>query len=270
MLPIPTLMFSMRPYLSHEHPIRFAHRGSRVLWPENTMVAFQGAVDLGLRYIETDLHLSRDGRVVVFHDDHLDRLTDGVGKVWEWDWEHLRHLDAAHHFGEPQGYPLRGQDVGIPLFEEVVFTFPDCLFNLDLKQPGMEQVTAEEVRRLGVFDRVLIGSFHGSRVRRFRRITEGRVATSAGPAEIAGVLAASLLGKAPGRADALQIPLQAGAFPMVSRHLVNAAHRAGKHVHVWTVNGAEEMHRVLDLGVDGIMTDRPDLLNEVLAERSEQ
>ncbi len=232
------------------------------------MVAFQGAVDLGYRYIETDVHLSRDGRVVLFHDDDLDRLTDGVGKVWEWDWQHLRQLDAAHHFGADHGYPLRGRDIGIPLFEDVVNTFPNCLFNLDLKQSGMEYALAEDVERLGATDRVLIGSFHGSRIRRFRRVAAGRVATSAGPAEIARVVAASLLGRAPGAADALQVPQKVGPLAMAGRRFIAAAHHVGKHVHVWTVNDTEDMHYLLNLGVDGIMTDRPDLLNDVLAERN--
>ena len=98
----------MKPYLLHEHPLRFAHRGSRVLWPQNTMTAFQGAVDLGYCYLETDLHVSRDGRVVVFHDDGLEHLTDGAGKVWDHDWSYLRTLDAAHHFDPEHGHPRRG------------------------------------------------------------------------------------------------------------------------------------------------------------------
>jgi glycerophosphoryl diester phosphodiesterase len=265
--PIPTLTVRMRPYLSHEHPIRFAHRGSRLLWPENTMVAFQGAVDLGYRYLETDVHLSRDRRVVIFHDDRLERLTDGVGNVWNWDWQHLQHLDAAHHFDAEHGYPLRGRDVSIPLFEEMVGSFPNCLFNLDLKQAGIEQAVAEEIERLGVVDRVLIGSFHGRRIRRFRGITKGRVATSAGPGEIAGVVAGSFCGRAPGAADAFQVPEKVGPIRLVGRRLITAAHGAGKHVHVWTVNDVEGMNRLLDLEVDGIITDRPDLLNRVLQER---
>ena len=258
----------MRPYLSHEHPIRLAHRGSRVLWPENTLTAFQGAVDLGYRYIETDLHVSADGVVVVFHDDHLDGLTDGTGMVWDREWPDLARLDAAHHFAPEQGYPRRGTGIGIPRFADVVAAFPGICWNLDLKQPGIEQAVADEVRRLGVEDRVLIGSFHDRRIREFRSITGGRVATSAGPRETARARTASAAGRRPrGRADAFQVPERAGPLRVVSRRFVAAAHRAGKHVHVWTVNEAAAMHRLLDLGVDGIVTDRPDVLNAVLEER---
>lgn len=256
----------MRPYLSHEHPIRLAHRGSRLLWPENTMVAFQGAVDLGYRYIETDVHLSRDGRVVVFHDDGLERLTDGSGRVWDHDWAELRRFDAACRFDEAGDFPLRGRGVSIPLFEEAVAAFPDVLWNIDLKQAGIESAVAEVVGRLGLEDRVLIGSFHDARIRRFRRLTEGRVATSAGPREVAAAWSAAGVGSGPrGAADAYQVPERGGV--LVTRRFVTAAHRAGKQVHVWTVNDPAIMHRLLDQGVDGIVTDRPDLLNAVVEAR---
>jgi len=135
------------------------------------MMAFQGAVDLGYRYLETDLHVSRDRRVVIFHDDTLERLTNGIGRFWDHDWERLQTLDAAHQFDKAGGYPLRGRGIQMPLLEEALRTFPDGMFNLDLKQPRIEAVVAEEVRRLGAEDRVLIGSFHDARIRHFREIT---------------------------------------------------------------------------------------------------
>jgi len=232
------------------------------------MTAFQGAAGLGYAYIETDLHVTRDGRVVVFHDDRLERLTDGTGKVVEWRWEDLRRLDAAHHFDPGKGHPRRGRGIGIPLFEEALQAFPGIHFNVDLKQTGIEQVVADEIARLGAGDRVLIGSFHGSRIKRFREITGRSVATSAGPAEVAGALAAARLGRPmPGEADAFQVPERQGPLRVVTERFIAAAHRAGKQVHVWTVNEPAAMHRLLDLGVDGIVTDRPDLLGEVVAGR---
>ena len=250
----------MKPYLTHEHPLRFAHRGSRLLWPQNTMVAFQGAVDLGYRYLETDVHVSHDRRVVVFHDDGLERLTDGRGKVWDHDWSYLRTLDAAHLFDPVHGHPLRGSGVGVPLLEEVLAAFPDACLNVDLKQEGIEQVVADEILRLGAEDRVLIGSFHDRRVRRFRVVSRGRVATSAGPQEVARAVASATTRRAVTvAADALQVPPR-----VATRRLVTAAHLGDKQVHVWTVNDPAEMRRLLDLGVDGIVTDRPDLLNKVV------
>lgn len=259
----------MRPYLSHEHPIRLAHRGSRVLWPENTMGAFRGAIQLGYRYLETDVHVSSDGVVVLFHDDRLDRLTDGSGLVWDHPWDHLASLDAAYHFDPAGGYPLRGEGIGIPRLADLVAEFPEALVNIDLKQQGIEQVVSDEIFRLGIEDRVMIGSFRDARIRRFRRITGGRVATSAGPAETSRALAAAAAGGRPrGPADAFQVPERMGGLRVVGRRFVAAAHRAGKQVHVWTIDDPDDMHRLLDLGVDGIVTDRPDVLNRVLEERS--
>ncbi len=251
----------MKSYLTHEHPIRFAHRGSRLLWPENTMVAFQGAVDLGYRYIETDVHVSRDGRVVVFHDHTLERLTDGVGRFHEHDWDGLRHLDTAFRFDSGAGFPLRGTGVTMPLLADVVATFPDQLFNIDIKQPGIAEQVAEEVRRLGIGDRVLIGSFYDRRIRAFRRAAPG-VATSAGPAEVAGALVRRP--RTGVGADAYQVPERGAGLRIVTRRFLERAHSAGKQVHVWTVNDPADMRRLIDLGVDGIITDRPDLLNGVV------
>ena len=253
----------MKSFLTHEYPLRFAHRGSRVLWPENTMVAFQGAVDLGYRYIETDVHVSRDDRVVVFHDDSLEGLTDGVGKVADRDWNYLRRLDAASRFNPDDGLPLRGTGVAIPLLEDVVTTFPNVMFNIDLKQDGIARRVADEVRRLAISDRVLIGSFHGRRIRAFRRAVPD-VATSAGPIEVARALVSQRPG---GGADAFQVPERLGPIPIVTSRFIDAARIADKQIHVWTVNDPVDMRRLLDLGVDGIITDRPDLLNEVVRER---
>ncbi len=259
----------MRPFLSQEHPLRFGHRGSNLLQPQNTMAAFSWALGLGLRYLETDLHATRDGRVVTFHDDRLDLLTDGAGKVWDRDWEDLRALDAAYHFDAARGYPLRGTGVGIPLLEEVLTTYPQCLLNLDLKQEGMEHLLAAEIARLGAEDRVLVGSFHDRRLHRFRVASGGRVASSAGPSEVLAALGAARLGR-PRRspADAYQVPERSGPLRVVGKRFVETAHAAGKQVHVWVVNDPAAMHRLLDLGVDGIVTDRADLLVGVVAERA--
>lgn len=250
----------MKAYFSHEHPVRLAHRGSRVLWPENTMTAFQGAVDLGYRYLEIDVHVSRDNRVVVFHDDKLERLTDGVGRVWDRTWDELQALDTAYNFRPDEAFPLRGTGLTIPLLADLLQTFPEALLNIDLKQAGIEEVVAAEIQRLHAEDRVLIGSFRDWRIREFRRLTQGRVAVSAGPRELAQAVASCRVGlPVRGIADALQIPRR-----IASARLVDSAHKAGKQVHAWTVNDPDQMKALLALGIDGIITDRPDLLNEVV------
>lgn len=260
---------SDRPYLNAEHPIRFAHRGSRVLWPENTLHSFHQAVALGYRYIETDIRVTRDGVVVVFHDEDLERLTNGVGKVRDWDWDDLKHLDAAYNFS-PDGtdYPLRGTGITIPRLDETFDTFPKVRFNIDLKPKNAEWAVADVVVRKRRQDAVLIGGFIDARSSRFRRITKGTVATSAGSSTAMAMYAASRVGKTVRRqVDAYQLPdKMKGAS--IDKKLVDSIHAAGAHIHVWTVDEPDDMHRLLDLGVDGIVTDRPDVLNAVLTERS--
>ena len=254
-------------YLSAEYPIRFAHRGSRVLWPENTAEAFQGAIDIGYRYIETDVRISRDGVVVAFHDATLERTTNGVGSVDEWEFADLQRLDAAWWFDEDNGYPQRGSGVKIRSLAEGFEMWPEVRFNIDLKGPGLEWAVADVIKRHGREESTLIGSFVDHRIAKFRRITHGEIAVSAGPSNALAMLAASRLGRTVRRpVAAYQLPFNYKSVP-IDRKLVDAIHRADAQIHTWTVNEAADMHRLLDLGVDGIVSDRPDILNEVLRER---
>jgi glycerophosphoryl diester phosphodiesterase len=254
-------------YFSVEHPIRFAHRGGRRLWPENTMLAFGRAIDeLGYHYIELDVRLSADRVPVVFHDPTLDRTTDGGGPVAERTVAELRALDAAYRFAPEHEYPRRGTGAGIPTLDEVYRAWPELRINIDLKVPGAEWAVAEVIRANDAEHRSLLGSFNERRISRFRRITGGTVATSAGPVRAVQMWVASRLGMAPrGPVQAYQVTEQYTGLA-VDRRLVDAVHRSGAQLHVWTVNDGVDMRRLLDLGVDGIMTDRPDLLNEVLDE----
>ncbi len=255
-------------YLAREHPIRMAHRGSRILWPENTMTAFAGAVELGYHYVETDVRMTRDGIVVVFHDATLDRTTNGTGRIVDWLWEDLRHLDAGWSFEVDGDYPYRGRGVGIPRLEEVFATWPDLHLNLDLKASGIEWGVAEVIIGMDRRDSTLVASFHDQRIARFRRVTEGTVATSAGSRAAIAAWMASRLGKAFVQpVAAYQLPFDATGARL-DRRFVEAAHAAGAQVHAWTVNEPSDMARLLDMGVDGIITDRPDVLNEVLSKRS--
>jgi len=259
----------IRPALQHQAPLGIAHRGSRELWPENTMVAFQGAVDLGYRHLETDLHVTSDGVLVTHHDHTVDRTTDGTGRVSDYSVAELHTLDAAATFQRDGEYPNRGAGVTVPTLEELLSSFPDVVVTVDLKEKHLEPLLALLLSRHGWWDRVIVGSFSDRRLRRFRRETGGRVATSAGPAETARFLAWARAGRVPTiAADALQVPPSARRLTVVDRTTVAAAHAAMKQVHVWTVNEPAEMHRLFDLGVDGIITDRPDLLNDVIARRT--
>ena len=256
------------PYLSREYPLRLAHRGSRELWPENTMMAFQGAVDLGYRYIETDVQLTADDVVVVFHDNDLDRLTNANGPIRQWRWDDVRHLDAAWSFAPDEGYPLRASGCHLSTLEEVLIAYPDISFNIDMKCRGAEWPVADVIKRLGRDDTVLVAGSRDGRTARFRRLTGGRVATSAGAKTISVMWAASRVGRTIRRpVVAYQVPYD--YTPRLDRRFVDAVHEAGAHVHAWTVNDSAHMEALLDLGVDGIVTDRPDVLNDVLAARGD-
>jgi glycerophosphoryl diester phosphodiesterase len=252
-------------FFSVEHPIRFAHRGSRILWPENTMAAFAGAVEgLGYHYLEIDVRLTSDHIPVVFHDAKLNRTTSGTGKVIDHTLAEIRSVDAAYYFDPENDYPLRGTGIGVSTLEELYATWPDVRLNVDLKGPGEEWAVAEVIRAFDAEHRTLIGSFTDRRIARFRRITRGRVAVSAGPTAAASMYAASRVGRTIHRkVQAYQLPFNyRGA--KIDDKLIEAVHRAGAHLHLWTVNESDDMRRFIDMGVDGIVTDRPDLLNKVL------
>lgn len=232
------------------------------------MTAFQGAVDLGYRYLETDVRKTRDGVVAVFHDENLDRVTNGTGDVTDWLWEDVRRLDAAWSFSPAHGHPERGTGVTVPSLDELFTTFPDLHINIDLKGPQMEWAVADLVKRHRRAERTLIGSFSSRRIARFRRITRGEVPTSAGPTRAAIAWIAARFGATTrGSEVAFQVPFEHPLLRL-DRKYVDAVHASGAQLHAWTVNDAVTMHRILDLGVDGIITDRPDVLNDVLAERT--
>ncbi|MFV9672877.1 MAG: glycerophosphodiester phosphodiesterase [Acidimicrobiia bacterium] len=255
----------MSDFFSVEHPIRFAHRGSRILWPENTMHAFAGAVEeLGYHYLEIDVRLTSDHVPVVFHDAKLNRTTNGDGKVADHTLAEIQAVDAAYHFDPERDYPLRGTGIGVSTLEELYGTWPEVRLNIDLKGPGEEWAVAEVVRAFDAEHRTLIGSFTDRRIARFRRITRGRVAVSAGPTTAASMYLASRTGRTIHRkVQAYQLPFNyRGA--KIDDKLIDAVHRAGAHIHLWTVNEPDDMRRFIEMGVDGIVTDRPDLLNEVM------
>ena len=214
----------MKPFFSHEHPILMAHRGSRVLWPENTMMAFQGAIDLGCRYLETDLHATADGVLVCFHDDTLDRTTDATGQVVHRTFAELARIDAGYRHDPMGGFPFRGNGVRAPSLEEVATTFPDALFTLDLKQSGIEHLLVEMIDRLKLHERVIVGSFKDRRIARFRKLAGQSIASSAGPWEARALWMASRVGRSVNvRADALQVPVTYGRTTVVDARFVHAA-----------------------------------------------
>jgi glycerophosphoryl diester phosphodiesterase len=238
------------------------------------MAAFQGAVDLGYQYLETDLHATRDGVLVTIHDYTLDRTTDGSGWVSECTLQEVKRLDAGYRFSPDgdQTFPFRGKGLTVPTFAEVVEAFPQVRLNVDLKDegpPGVERL-ASFIEEHHLHDRILAACSQTKVIEEFRRRTGDRVATPSTNSEATRFWFASRLGltkflRCP--YDALQVPPRRGRLTVVDRCFVRAAHRRGLQVHVWTVDEPDEMRHLLDLGVDGLMSNRPDLLLDVLRSR---
>ena len=250
-------------------PLLMAHRGGSRLAPENTMAAFRHALDdWDADVLEMDVRLTADERLVVIHDDTVDRTTDGAGPIRRMTWEEAGDLDAGFRFRDLNGDPaFRGRDARIPLFDEVLETFPHTRIIVEPKAAEAARPLVDAIRFRGAEHRVLIGAVFES--------------TRTGARGYAGPWAASrtqvrrfwILHRVPvvgrwyvPRADAFEIPERSGRFQVVTPALVRAAHAANIAVHVWTVDDPDDMRRLLDWGVDGIQTDRPDLLADVLTD----
>jgi glycerophosphoryl diester phosphodiesterase len=248
----------VHPYLDHDGPIAMAHRGGAKhpdnIGYENSLHAFQNAVDLGYRYLETDLHATSDGVVIAFHDDRLDRVTDRTGVIAELPWSEVSKAKINGH--EP-----------IPRLDELLEHFPETRFNLDIKAEGGLEPAAKVLRAANAIDRICVSSFSQSRVRRIRKLLGPRLCTGYGEWEIALIRFLPFALNAAGAC--LQIPERYGALHVLTPGLVKRAHSRGKQVHVWTIDDPDAMHRLLDAGVDGIITDRTDLLRDVLKERGQ-
>jgi glycerophosphoryl diester phosphodiesterase len=214
--------------------------------------------------------LTADGVLVCFHDPTVDRTTNATGRVEHMTLEALQSLDAGYRHGTPDGFTFRESGAKVPTLEWLLTTFPDTSVVLDLKSDGLAEPLAVLIDDLGVHDRLIVGSFTDARLAKFRAITNGRVPTSVGPTHARLWVLASRVGRrAGGEADALQLPARMRGVRVVDERLVAAAHDAGLQVHVWTINEPTEMTRLLDMGVDGLVTDRPDLLKDLLIERRE-
>lgn len=262
-----------RPFMQHQRPLFFAHRGGSLLRPENTMPAFENGMSFGADALELDIQQSSDGELVVMHDPTLDRTTSGSGLVAKYTLDELRRFDAGYTFTTDNGatFPYRGQGITIPTLREVFERFPNTRINIDLKEstPEQEKRFWALIQEFEAEDRLCVGSFTYVEIARFRRLTGGLVATSASRPEVRNFLIAAVSHTTSWLRpayDALQVPDVYGAIRIVSRTTVEAAHRLGLEVHVWTVDERAHMQALLALGVDGLMTDRPDVLAETLAE----
>ena len=253
-------MSPSHPYLDWPGPIPFAHRGGTSRAPENTLPAFEHAVALGYRYLETDVHLTADGVLVAFHDPDLQRTCGVATTIAQSTWSELRELRVDGR--EP-----------IPLMSELLDRFPEARFNIDCKSDAAAPALVQLVRERELLARVCLGSFSHARLTKLRSLLGPDLLTCMSPQETARL---RLTGRITGTAQRVaQVPVHAASsgvgrrVTVVNERFVRAAHRGGSAVHVWTIDDPAEMHRLLDLGVDGIMTDRPEVLRAVLTERNE-
>ncbi len=250
-------------------PQLIAHRGGAGLAPENTMAAFRQAIEeWDADILEMDVRVTADGRVVVIHDEAVDRTTDGTGRVSEMNWARARELDAGFRFADPAGEAsFRGCGVRVPLFEEVLDAFPDTRIVVEPKAAEAAAPLVREIRAAGAEDRVLVGAeFEATRVgARGYRGPWGASRRQVAPFWFLHHIGLAGRWFAPA-ADGFQLPERSGRLRVVTPRLLRASRAANMPVYVWTVNDTEDMRRLLRWGADGIMTDRPDLLARVLSE----
>jgi glycerophosphoryl diester phosphodiesterase len=258
-----------------EWPVNMAHRGASALAPENTIEAFRLALEAGAGGLELDVHMTRDGHIVVIHDATVDRTTSGTGAVSEMTIDELRGPDAGYNFSPDGGptRPYRGRGSRVPTLEDVLHEFPGVAVNIDIKAggSGIEAAVLEVIREANSLDRVLVVSTSHATVKRFRRVSGGHVSTGASRWETGIFYLLSRLHLewlARPDYDALQVPPVHKGIPLVTPRFIAAAHSRGVRVDAWTINQPDDMRHLLDLGVDVIMTDRPGTLAEVLQRRA--
>jgi glycerophosphoryl diester phosphodiesterase len=247
------------PYLSGPHPRAYAHRGwhlDDLAGMENSLSGFRRAAQEGYRYLETDVHATSDGIVVVHHDSTLDRTTDATGPVAAQPWSAVSKARVGGR--EP-----------VTRLEDLLEELPEAFFNVDVKSDSAVEPIVALLRKAGALGRVCLASFSDNRLARLRRLAGPELLTSMGPRS-AGAL--WLAGRVPVaglavRGQVAQVPATQGPLRVVDERFVRVAHRLGLEVHVWTIDDAVEMRRLLDLGVDGLVTDRPDVLRDVLRSR---
>lgn len=244
-------------FLDHPGPIPFAHRGgaayAKNVGIENSMAAFANAVELGFRYLETDVHATSDGVLVAFHDYTLDRVTDRQGQIPSLPYDEVSKARIGGR--EP-----------IPLLSEILAAWPDVRVNIDAKSDGAVEPLAKVIREAKAEARVCVSSFSQERITRIRELLGPDLATGLGPPEIWRLKSRGRL-LLTTRAACVQVPIGWRGVRVVTRRFVRRAHDLGLQVHVWTIDEAVRMNALLDIGVDGIITDRPDILRDVLVQR---
>ncbi|MGL1891159.1 MAG: glycerophosphodiester phosphodiesterase [Spirochaetaceae bacterium] len=249
-----------------------AHRGDSKYFPENSMQAFQSAVDLGVDVIETDVHISSDGVVFVWHDDNSFKLDGNTANIATRSWSELKDLDLGFLFVDNDGKrPFSSQGIRLMKFIDVLKIFPKTRFNVDLKDKNSKLVTGmfNILKEENAFNRVVVASFHTENLKAIRRMSN-KVATSYGRSEVRLRVILSNIGllraasRFLGRSPVMQVPVISGSTTVITKYFIKVLHKRGIKVQVWTINEEDEMRRLYKMGVDGVMTDDPRLLLSVV------
>ncbi|HLO04761.1 MAG TPA: glycerophosphodiester phosphodiesterase [Symbiobacteriaceae bacterium] len=267
---------ALKPYLADSRPVILAHQGASAYAPSDTIESFKLGMQQGADIIETDLHMTKDGALVLAHDETVDRLTNGTGAIEEMTLAELRQLDFGYKFTpDGQTFPWRGKGVTIPTLEEVFQQFPGVRVNLELKLSStpMEPVLYELVKKYHMEDKVGIASFHAEPGPRYRALDGGVAARSASEKDMytfAGLWVPGLSFLWQPNVELFQLPTAQKVGPIEIRldtpRLIKAAHKVGVKVHYWTINDEATMRHLLEIGADGIITDRPDMAQKVMSE----
>ncbi len=273
--PLFTRKAAAMPYYTNPRPavMVIAHQGGDGVWPGNTLYAFEKAVEIGADVLEMDAHITKDGHIVLMHDAKVDRTTNGTGEVESMTLDELKTLDAAHDWTPDGGqtFPYRGQGITVPALEEVFQKFPNMRYTIEIKKATLPiaQPFCDLIRQYNMQDKVLVASFHDAAIAEFRQ-TCPEVATSASRGEVTPFV---LLGKVflsgwfSPQFQSLQVPWdpeESMNIPVMTARFIREAHAKGIAVEPWTVDDPELMKQYIEWGVDGIITDRPDIMIEVL------
>lgn len=265
--------------LQYDSPIILAHRGGSLIAPENTMVAFKNAAELGVHGFEIDIRLTKDEEIIVFHDEYVDRTTDGAGRVADMTLDELKLLDFGYHFiNEEQEYAYRGQGESVTTLRELFEQFPQMLINIDMKDSPetyegslIPSKLWRLIEEMGAQHRVVVTSFFDEQIDRFNLYAQNNVALGAGENEVRKAYSAytSQFGHLyHPRTDVMQIPVKSGVFPLDGAGFIHFLSKLNVPVHYWTINDKETMERLLVAGAKGIITDRPDIAVQLLADKS--
>lgn len=257
-------------YQDLNRPLVIAHQGGDGVWPGETMLAYQSATELGADVLEMDIHITADGELILMHDETVDRTTDGTGEIETMTLADLKKLDAAYDWtpDEGQTYPYRGKGVTVATLKEVFEAFPEMRMTIEIKKTNasMAKPFCDLIREYNMQDNILAASFHDERLKEFRKECP-EVATSSAKNEttVFVLLTKSFLGGfySP-KFHSLQVPEESGGITVMTPSFVRAAHARNLAVEPWTINDEETMREFIEWGVDGIITDRPDILLKVL------